>query len=513
MGKRSIEEVVAEYEKVRSWRKVSTRLNMPRATLYDLLRKHPDYVKEHTDRSFNVTKVEAPKRKTRRYIYTAAQNDSPIDVRFWRNLSVFAKYIDADIGVIGFNYYQGASLNNSRTFAPEVTPHLIDGQIDIGGKLLVCGEVTISPTAVHPLSGFETYTRDKWGVFGHPRISLVSVPTGFSQKTKQILTTGCCTLPNYLKSKAGVKAEFHHVIAAVLVEIDSDGDVFCRHLIADSNGDFQDLNTIVASGKVTSKWRVASITWGDIHIEKLDPAVNAGCFARGGMLDVLDPQSQFFHDVIDFTGRNSHMMDDPHHRFKMWRQASESVESAFIQARNFLKRTQRASTQSFVVESNHDYQLLRWLKRADFKSDPANAQFFLRAQSAVYDAMARLDDSFSVFAWALATEGITFIPETVSFKICDDRGRGIECALHGHKGANGAKGHLYAFAKMGSKANVGHTHSAGIYEGIYQAGTSSKLDLEYNRGGLSSWNHAHIVTYLNGKRTIITMCGEKWRAR
>jgi hypothetical protein len=66
---------------------------------------------------------------------------------------------------------------------------------------------------------------------------------------------------------------------------------------------------------------------------------------------------------------------------------------------------------------------------------------------------------------------------------------------------------------MGSKANVGHTHSAAIYEGIYQAGTSSKLDLEYNRGGLSSWNHAHIVTYLNGKRTIITMCGSKWRAK
>lgn len=510
----TIETVVDAYRTLRSWRKVSIKCEITRKTLYRLLRKHPAYVKEHTDRSYEVVKVETPKRKTRRYIFTSAQNDSPVDIRFWRNLSVFAKHIGAELGVIGINYYQGGSLAQARKFAPEVEGSIVTGQIDIGGKLLVCGEVNISPTAVHPLSGFETYTRDKWGVFGHPRISLQSVATGFTASTKQILTTGCVTHPNYIHSKAGVKAEFHHVIGALLVELDSDGDIFCRHLIADGNGNFQDLNTVVKDGKVLAPiHRVKAITWGDIHIEQIDGNVLKGCFAPKGMLDVLDPHDQFVHDLIDFTARNSHSADDPHHRFKMWSRQTESVENAFDRARAFLKYTQRPATNTYVIESNHDYQLLRWLKRSDYRGDPVNAQFFLKAQSASYAAMARLDDSFSVFSWALAMDGVTFLPETSSFKICNDKQRGIECTLHGHKGSNGAKGHLYAFAKMGSKANVAHTHSAGIFEGIYQAGTSSKLDLEYNRGGLSSWNHAHILTYPNGKRTIITMQGSKWRAK
>ena len=512
-SKYNLEEILESYRQLRSWRRVSSKHKIPRGTLYALLKKNPKLVKEYTDRSFDVTKVSTPRKGVRRFIYTSAQNEAPVDVRFWRNLTVFAEHTGAELGVIGYSYNPCVGNFANRKFAAEIEPHIVTGRIDLGNKALVCAEINISPTAVHPLSGFETYTREKWGIFGHPRVALASVPTGFDQKTKQIMTTGCCTLPNYIYSKAGMKAEFHHVIGALLVEIDSDGDVFCRHLIADDKGDFQDLNTIVKDGKVTGSWRVASITWGDIHVEQLDPAVDKGCFWRKGMLDVLDPESQFFHDIIDFTGRNSHNMDDPHHRFKMWVNDTERVDAVFCLARNFLARTQRPSTQSFVIESNHDYQLMRWLKRGDYKNDPANSQFFLRAQSAVYDALARKDDAFSVFAWALDAPNITFIPETSSFKICNDKGRGIECALHGHKGANGAKGHLYAFAKMGSKANVGHTHSAAIYEGIYQAGTSSKLDLDYNRGGLSSWNHAHIVTYLNGKRAIITMCGSKWRAK
>lgn len=510
----NVDEVFAAYQDLRSWRKVSSKLKIPRATLYNLLKRHPERAKEATDCSFDIIKVKKPARGIKRYIYTSAQNEAPVDTRFWRNLMSFAKHMKAEVGVIGYSYNPSVGNSAKRHFADEAAPHIISGRVDIAGKILVCAEINISPTAVQPLSGFETYTREKWGVFAHPRIALQSVPTGFDQKTKQIMTTGCCTLPNYTYSKAGMKAEFHHVIGALLIEVDADGDVFCRHLIADDAGNFQDLNTIVKDGKVlTSHYRVEAITWGDIHIEQLDPAVDKGCFWPRGMLDVLDPSYQFFHDIIDFTGRNSHNTDDPHHRFKMWVDNTERVDAVFALARNFLARTQRMSTVSYVVESNHDYQLMRWLKRGDYKNDPANAEFFLRAQSAVYDALARKDAKFSVFAWALNAPGVTFLPETSSYKICDDKGRGIECALHGHKGANGSKGHLFAFAKMGSKANVGHTHSAAIYEGIYQAGTSSKLDLEYNRGGLSSWNHAHIVTYLNGKRTVITMCGSKWRAR
>ena len=46
---------------------------------------------------------------------------------------------------------------------------------------------------------------------------------------------------------------------------------------------------------------------------------------------------------------------------------------------------------------------------------------------------------------------------------------------------------------------------------FWQAGTSSDLDMKYNKG-LSSWSHSHIITYQNGKRAMLTMRNGKYRA-
>jgi hypothetical protein len=332
----------------------------------------------------------------------------------------------------------------------------------------------------------------------------------FNEPAKHIMTTGTLSLPNYSDTKAGIKTEFHHMIGAVLVEIDGDGDVFCRHLLADDKHGFHDLDKYVYEGTVWDNIEVAGITWGDIHTEQIDKEVADACWGNGGMLDTLHPQQQFFHDACDFLARNHHQMRDPHHLFKMHKHGTESVDAGMREIARFLTVAARDWCESYVVESNHDLMLLRWLKEADYKQDPVNAVFFLDAQRVVYDSIATGRD-ISVFEWAvsryLPTCPVQFLRETDSHKLC-----GIEHALHGHRGANGAKGHINSFAKMGPKANVGHTHSAAIHEGIYQAGTSSKLAMGYNEGGLSSWSHSHIVTYPNGKRAIVTVQNGKWRA-
>ena len=86
---------------------------------------------------------------------------------------------------------------------------------------------------------------------------------------------------------------------------------------------------------------------------------------------------------------------------------------------------------------------------------------------------------------------------------------GIESGMHGDIGANGSRGSWQTFSKAVSKANVGHSHSAGIYDGVYYAGTSTKMDMGYNTG-LSSWSNSHVITYRNGKRAIITINDNGW---
>jgi len=66
-------------------------------------------------------------------------------------------------------------------------------------------------------------------------------------------------------------------------------------------------------------------------------------------------------------------------------------------------------------------------------------------------------------------------------------------------------------SKIGRRANTGHTHTAQIIDGLFVAGTMTRLRLDYVKGP-SSWSHSLIVTYPNGKRTIVTCFNGKWRA-
>lgn len=503
-------------------------LGIPRTTLQYMVNRNGGFGKlKAAKKTVKTRKINKPKAgRIKRFIFSSAQDATQVDEAFLRNLEAYAQWLgDCEIHIGGYTYNKSLFTDHSSaraTFDSRIAQYMTNHQFDVANALLFCGEINTLPTAVRPLSGFETYTRSKWGVFPHPRITMQSIATENSKRGKIIMTTGSVTKANYIPKKAGIRAEFHHVIGAVLVEVDSDGDVFCRHLIAEKDGSFQDLTNHVSNGEITTDHRVEAITWGDIHHEMLDRDVAFGAWGFGAgnadpicMLDELEPHTQFFHDLADFRARTHHNVSNPHLMYEMFVENTENVEEALKGAAEFLISTRRDWCHTVIVESNHDLMLSRWLREADYRRDPVNAKFFLECQLAMYEAIKRKDKRFSIFEHVMNrvpdTQKMTFLRESDSFIICPHAGGGIENAIHGHLGANGAKGHILAYTRMGPKANVAHTHSAAIEEGIYQAGTSSKLNLGYNRG-LSSWNHSHIVTYSSGKRVVITMRGKKWRA-
>ena len=53
--------------------------------------------------------------------------------------------------------------------------------------------------------------------------------------------------------------------------------------------------------------------------------------------------------------------------------------------------------------------------------------------------------------------------------------KGVELGMHGHRGPNGARGTLKSFSTIGVKSITGHSHTPGIENGAYQAGTSTSL--------------------------------------
>lgn len=474
-----------------------------------------------------------------RLIISSAQDATKVHEPFLANLEAYSAWLQDDAPceiMIGAYTYSKRLFEEHSThksiFASQVEPYLVRDRIRIADQLDFCGEMNTLPTAENPLSGFHTYTRSRWGIFPHAKVQLVSVPTMKHSPAKMIMTTGSVTKPNYIPKKAGIKASFHHILGAVIVEVDTDGTFFCRHLIADDDGSFYDLDRRVANGEVTTGHRVTALTPGDIHVAQIDPTISGLTFGLApseersyakrvwtssppeeSIVGALNPEFLFIHDVSDFRARNHHEIWDAHKRFAHFVEGTESVETELREVACFLDAVDRrfSDTHVVVVESNHDQALMKWLKNADYRTDPPNAEFFLACQRRVYAAIREADEDFSIFEDVMRgfephwCERVEFLREDNPFVI-----GGVEHSNHGHRGPNGSRGSVQGLTKIGPKVTMGHVHSCAIQDGVYASGTTSKLDLGYNSGP-SSWSHTHVVQYANGKRALITIQGGRWK--
>lgn len=466
--------------------------------------------------------------KTKRFLLTAAQDETPVHAPFWRNLHAYAEAIGAEIIVGGFTYQKGLFEDHATRagyFVADVQPYLRHENVALG-PVLFAAKMNILPTAVRPLSGLETYSRGQWAVFPHAKVQLVSVPGLPGRHPAMIMTTGACTVPNYIEKKAGLKAEFHHTIGATIVEIDEAGRPFCRQVNAAPDGSFQDLDARVADGIVSRCNRVEQITFGDLHIEKADAGVFRAAFgydvdfrivvSEDSMLHALQPRFAAWHDVVDFQARNHHRRGDHHFAYEMLVAGTDRVEDNLARAGRFLKAMEGLPwLTSVVAASNHHDALARWLREADPRLDPVNGRAWCEINAEWYRRIEAGERGFDPFQWAASRavgglDSTTFVPRNGSFVVCEGAG-GVEIGMHGDEGPNGARGSALALTRVATRMNIGHAHTASILDGVYTAGLCGSMDQGYNTGP-SGWSHTQIVTYPNSKRSLVTFLDGKWRA-
>lgn len=484
-----------------------------------------------------------PPGKVNRYILTCAQNNTKLHEGFWENLLAFEQWQKdrshkTAFYVSRFIYQRTglgagsdkASLTNKQIpisggvalwFDPRVEAHAADYRLEIAPGLVWCGEMNILPTAVRPLSGMDSYTGQKSTIIPHVKLALNSIASEEEgDPAKLLYTTGTVTLRNYIQRKAGLKAEFHHIYSALLVEVNSQGDWFVRHLNADSDGTFYDLDVKVERGRVTTGHRVAGITWGDPHVRNIDPVAHALAFAPGEMKDTLRPEVEFMGDVLDFRARPWQEVRDPHKMFKRHVIGDGDVRKEVLEVAEFTRYIHRDWCKTIYVYGNHEDKLGRWLKEEDGRKDPLNVEFWLEAQRETYYHIRHDPDNrepnYLQIAMRLvdpeACKLLTFLRNEEGYVICPDAAGGIQCGKHGHLGPRGRPGSPLAFARMGRKFNLQHFHAAGIVDGTYVAGTLEHLNPDWTNGAPSDWSHTSVITYENGKRTLITFRRGKWRA-
>ena len=530
-----IEEVASEYAKSGSMRAAAKTLGIHRRSVERYLRKAGLLKKPIAGGKQHAQAEQAPLPKNgqiKRFILTAAQNNTYVHKAFWDNLLAMAKHYDAQILVGTFSYNQNnfgrlavkrgtkKPYENELWFDPTIQPYISDKKIELAKGLTWCGNMNIMPTEDNPIAGLETYGGSSSIIFPHTKIEMRSIATTPDMPPKMIYTTGTVTLMNYLQKKLGIKAEHHHRYAFLLVEVDAEGNWWVRQVAARKNGkNIQDLNVEVEGGKVVSTdTRVDAITWGDLHATNSQPEVVAASLQ---MLDTLKPKYQFIHDVMEGVSINRHYVKSqplPHLNFFRWLRGLHRVDEELKQTRTILESYLRPWCKTIAPDANHDAHWLEsWLNKFDYRYDPANAELFLRMQNHMYSQIREKmcpPKNVNLMKYAFEKEAglkagaVDFLLPDESFQVGE-----VECGMHGHLGPDGAWGSPSNLAKIGKKATTAHTHSAGIYHGLYVAGTSSKLTKEWDYTmGPSSWSHSHVLLYPNGQRAIVTMKNNKWHA-
>lgn len=483
------------------------------ATEMGLRSKKPEAVKEQT--------FARVLRKAKRYVIASAQNATPIHKGFFAALRRYCEHHEAELLVIPLRYRNPTSMWSANDSGDDwwdaaLLPYLNDTRHMLGENLAVLADIKVQPTAVDPLSGLESVSRGESCVVGHSKVAMTVVPAPSHSTPKVMITTGSVTQPNYTNTKAGKKGEFHHSLAAVVVE--TGGGLFhLRHLSAVKDGSFIDLDTEYTPTAVRKAPRALALVMGDTHAWFSEPAVLRATFdASDSLVNTVRPQNVVWHDTLDFYSANHHHRGEPFINLAKhldgFADVAHEVQHAFELVDKYMRKFK--DTVHVFPHSNHDAALYRWVKETDWRSDPRNALFYL--ETALYLAQntkmkengASTPDPFKFWGEKLLTnpERCRFLSSDEAFVIA-----GVDLGNHGHMGSNGARGSLRGLARQGVKSIIGHSHTPGIFEGAMQVGTSSLLRLGYNKGA-SSWMHTHALLYANGKRTLINFINGKYKA-
>lgn len=370
--------------------------------------------------------------------------------------------------------------------------------------------IRITAKQINPATGLGRLSQGKGGfIFASPKQCLEFVANSNTKLPHPMMSTGACTIPNYKTTlgnslRTAYLAEHDHILGGLVVEIENDEIYHFRQIQADNKGCFVDLGKMYTPNsikKVTPKFIM-----GDYHVGEHDEtAVKAWI----EIINELKVDEVIFHDL--FNGASVNHWDDRDIIVKA-RKSKENklslTEELKITAAGLdrfldLKSVKRG----VIVKSNHDEFLNRWLKEGKFKSDPHNFQVGCKLADKYVDGLEPLKAGLDLVGGAKNSKKLVWLDRDQDYKIV-----GVECGAHGDKGPNGSRGSIKNIEKAYGKCIIGHSHTPGILRGIYQVGTSTFLQLNYNEGP-SSWVHCSCLLYPNGHRQLINSINGKWRLK
>lgn len=362
-------------------------------------------------------------------------------------------------------------------------------------------------TASNPLPGrLSGRTKHRSAVFGHPQLCMRTVATPQAKYPKILYSSGAITEKFYSETLSGDMAEFHHSLGGVIVEIR--GDRFHMREVTWDGKSFIDIDRRYSATGITDAPPPEALVMGDVHAPHfVAENVMEAVFGEGGIYEATRPRRLVLHDLADNRCVNPHEALNKLTRAALAGQGNTNLDTELGGVADWLAGLPKFE-EILVSYSNHDDFLARWLQRAN--PEPHNAKLFHYLS---YLMLQHHEDNGEFpIALELALRELFELPESIRFLGVDESYslKGVELAMHGHHGPNGARGSLKSLSPIGTRFMIGHTHSPGIWQGGYGVGLSSDYRQGYNVGP-SSWLHSQGLLHANGYRQLLHCIGTHYR--
>lgn len=421
-----------------------------------------------------------------KYIITSAEYGANVHHKQLDALERYAKRSGAELCVIPIEgQYKEEKLHD------RLQEYILPSGNTKLGKNVGIGDFNIKAQQINPLTGLRRFSQYEQSlIVGSTKQQMQVTATSPSKLPRIILSTGAVTLPNYKNNRIGLIGQNDHVQGAVFLNTRDDGRFHVRQFESISDGSFIDLGMKYSSKGKPTRVRADTVVWGDLHNHQLD---DLGYKFAINSTKELKPKNLFLHDVFDGYSISHHDSGKQILKHFKFTRGETNLYNELSELGSRLTQISKLADTVYIVKSNHDEVLDRYIEEGRYGTDPQNLYVSSTIATAMMDGKDPLETGIKTTYGKL--------PRNIKFMSRDsDLSRyGYQLGFHGDKGVSGSRGSVNGFEYSIGKGVIGHSHTPQRLRNMYQVGTLCDLHPDYAKGTPSSWLASNVVIYPNGK--------------
>ena len=384
-------------------------------------------------------------RKKKKYIVTSCTSNTAINHDFLDALEQLASDNDAQIIIIPTRYKNPEKIFEEKEYVWHQRTHkyILKKDFKVNSTLSILNK-PISPTKKHPLSGIKAVSGIKSAVYGHPQVSLQTAATPANEESKIIMTTGTISEKDYSSGTYGTQADFHHSFGATYIHVDGKNFHPLQLNWSEKTKDFYFLNKRYTKEGSSDSFSVPSLIQGDSHAVWQDKGVLK---ARKRLMSMTSPESLVWHDLHDHKYKSHHATTVEKIHMAM---NNEFLVEKELNISLKLLEDFGQGVDNYIIGSNHNDHLDKWLWKHKDEEDPHNALFVSKLKTTVIESK---KPAFEAWIKEKLTVNAIFPSRGKACLVKD-----IDISQHGDVGGNGSRASARQFADFQRKVVVGHSH-------------------------------------------------------